>query len=299
MLKFTSASPAHLLAGLLATSFVSAGAPAQNPPAGSSASAPPAANANPSSPAPARPDVNAAFLAKASQLYYSTAKAGLKAFDCAVHPDWRTAVLSAAPGTTVADDDPDILLLKTVKITLHGRLAGGSTLDWNPAAIPAKPLDRQSTDLLDHMHSAADRTLTGFMQFWSPFVDGSVIPATPDGLQITHDAKGHTIHADQEGTSLTEILDNDLVMQQFNVVMGGAKINFSPRYKPTGQSLLVNAFQARIQGPSDPPEQAEQMHVEVDYQTIAGFPIPSRISMEVVGQSKFDATLDGCTVNPE
>jgi hypothetical protein len=148
------------------------------------------------------------------------------------------------------------------------------------------------------MHQASDRTLTGFMQFWSPFIDGSVIPATPDGLEITHSVKGHTLHADQEGTSLTEILDTNLVMQQFNVAAGGAKINFSPRYKSTGQGLLVNGFQARIQAPSDPPDQAEQMRVDIDYQTVSGYPIPSRISMEVIGTGKSDFTLDSCTVNP-
>jgi len=62
--------------------------------------------------------------------------------------------------------------------------------------------------------------------------------------------------------------------------------------------LLVNGFQARIQSPSDPPDQAEQMHVEIDYQTVSGYPIPSRISMEVIGTGKSDFTLDGCKVNP-
>jgi hypothetical protein len=272
---------------------------AVSPAAGPSAGSPAAAVA--------APDANGALLAKAVGLYYSSARTGLKGFDCSVHPEWRTLFLSATQGAghgagqgaAVADDDPRILLLKTANIKLHGRLGGGSSLDWNLPATPEKPLNQDSTELVDQMHQATERTLTGFMQFWSPFVDGSVIPATADGLEITNTEKGHTLHADQGGTSLTEVLDNNLVMQQFNVATGGAKINFSPRYKPTDQGLLVNAFLAHIQAPQSPPEQAEEMHVEIEYQQVGSFPVPARIAMEISGQGKFNFALDGCTVNPQ
>lgn len=182
---------------------------------------------------------------------------------------------------------------------MHGRLAGGSTLDWNVPADPAKPIDADSKTMLDGMQKASQQTLIGFMQFWTPFVDGSVIPTSTDGIEFTQRDKGVTLHADQAGTSLTEVLGSDMVLQQFNVVTDGAKINFSPRYKPTDQGLLVNAFLAHIQPPSTPADQAMEMHVEVEYQTLSGFRIPSEINVEVVGQGKFNFALDGCTVNPK
>lgn len=297
------ASPARFLAIFLTVGFLSSGAYAQNEPQNTPRLAMSSATESLTGPRTAsretaNPDNNIAFLARASDLYYSSSRAGLRGFDCQVHPDWHSLFVSAEQEPSVTDDDPRIQLLKTVNITLHGRLTGGSSLDWSPPTASSKPLNQDLTDLLNSMHQASDRTLTGFMQFWSPFIDGSVIPATPDGLEITHTVKSHTLHADQEGTSLTEILDSNLVMQQFNVATGGAKINFSPRYKTTGQGLLVNGFQARIQAPSDPPDQAEQMRVDIDYQTVGGYPIPSKISMEVVGTGKSDFMLDSCTVNP-
>lgn len=298
MLKLASASPARFLAAFLTTGCLCCGASAENRVPIPTASTQPSASSNPAGADAVRFDSNTAFLAKTSDLYYSSSKAGLRGFDCQVHPDWHSLFVSAEQDPSVADDDPRIQLLKSVNITLHGRLTGGSSLDWNAPTSSAKPLNQDLTDLLSSMHQASDRTLTGFMQFWSPFIDGSVIPATPEGLEITHSDKGHTLHADQEGTSLTEVLDSNLVMQQFNVATSGAKINFSPRYKTTGQGLLVNGFQARIQAPSDPPDQAEQMRVDIDYQTVSGFPIPSKISMEVLGTGKSDFTLDSCTVNP-
>jgi len=290
-----SARQRRLLCALLAAGCITASAAAQNQGSGPGPAGPVVASAGSGA---AAPDTNAALLAKASSLYYSSARTGLKGFDCAVHPEWRTLILSSAPGSAVADDSPDIQLLKSVNITLHGRLNGSSSLDWNVAADPAKPLDKDSTTLLDQMHQGTERTLTGFMQFWSPFVDGSVIPASPEGIEMTNTEKGHTLHADQGGTSLTEVLDNELVMQQFNVVVGGAKINFSPRYKPTDQGLLVNAFLAHIQAASASAAEAEEMHVEIDYQTLGGFPVPSKIEMQISGQGKFNFALDGCKVNP-
>jgi hypothetical protein len=261
-----------------------------------SAPAPPA-DPRTASPLPAVPDPNADFLAKASQLYYSSAKAGLRGFDCRIHPDWRTALLSEQPTPAVTPNSPEVQLLKSVAITLHGRLTGGSTIDWNPPPA-ATPLSPQSEDLLDHMHQGVERSLTGFMQFWAPFIDGSVIPATSQGIEITHEETVHTIHADQGGVSLTEILGKDLVIQQFNVVTGDAKINFSPRYKSTAQGLLASGFNANMQGPSEAADHAQHMQVEVEYQTVSGFPIPARIVMEVAGGEKFDFALDECVANP-
>jgi len=70
------------MAALVVAACLAGGASAQTSPAVPAAAAPSAASAA----APAS-EANAAFLAKASQLYYSTSKAGLKSFDCVVHPE--------------------------------------------------------------------------------------------------------------------------------------------------------------------------------------------------------------------
>lgn len=252
--------------------------------------------------APAAPSPNAAvnqeFLTSASKLYYSSAKAGLTGFQCSVHPDWHALFVAAAKGAEVAPDDPKVALLNSVTIVLHARMKGGSTMDWNPPT-PAQPLDADSTALLDRMHQASNQTLQGFLQFWTPFVDGSVIPDSPDGVEIAATDKGHILHADQGGTSLTEVFDTGNVLKEFNVVMSGAKINFSPSYKPTDKGLLVNAFQAKIQPPGVDADKAQLMNVGIDYQNVGGFVIPSSIQMDVIGTGKLNFLLDQCKANPE
>ena len=293
MLKISIASPARLTAVLMAACLITT-AHAQTPPASHSSPAQPKA---PASQTPSRSTANDELLARAAKLYDSSAKAGLNSFTCAVHPEWRTLILSANKGAAVDEGDPRIALLKLVKIALHGQMKGSSTLDWNLPPNPAKPFDEDTANMLEDMHSATNQSLVGFMQFWAPFVDGSVLPASSEGLEITRTETGHRIHAHEGDTSLTELLDNNLVLQHFDVVTGGMTVNFAPTYKPTSKGLLVDAFQAHIQPPGVPPEKAKEMHVEIEYQTLDGFPIPARINMSVVNTSTFNFVLDGCTVN--
>jgi hypothetical protein len=292
MHKLPFAFSGGLLAVLLPVCLIAAGA-AQSPPASS-----PEPSKTADTPVPAKPNANDEFLVKAGKLYYSTSKTGLNSFDCAVHPDWRALLLSAAHGSAVAADDPRIVLLKTVNIKLHARLKGGSVLDWNPPSTPETPLDSDSITLLDHMHLGIEKTMQGFIQLWTPFVNGSVIPASTDGPEIVQTEKGHRISLEANGISLTEEFDSSQILRHFDVVTGGMTIHVAPSYQPTEQGLLVSAFLASIQPPGVPADQAKEMHVEVEYQTVGGSPIPSRVNIDVTNSGTLNSVLDGCTVNP-
>jgi len=117
---------------------------------------------------PPNTSLNDQLLAKASGIYFSAIRTGLNGFTCDVHPNWRTLLLTSSKGASAATDDPRITLAQTVKITLHARLAGGSTIDWNPTSDPAHPLDADSTSILDSLHTGTNQSLLGFMQFWTP-----------------------------------------------------------------------------------------------------------------------------------
>jgi len=296
MPKLPFAPSARRLTALLAVCLVTAftQARAQNPPANPAPAAAPGQSSGKSEP---DAKANDEILAKAGKLYYSTTKAGLAGFDCAVHPDWRKIFLSAGKASAVAADDPRIVLLKPVKIALHARLNGSSSLDWAAPATPDKPLDQSSIDLLEQMHQATEQTLTGFLQFWTPFADGSAIPASAQGLEITKTENGYILNAEQGGTAVTEVLDKQLLLKQFKVVMKQATVDFAPAYKSTDKGLLVNSFVAHILPAGAPPEKAQEMRVEIGYQSVDGFPIPSELFMNVVNRGEFDFVLDGCTVS--
>ena len=73
-----------------------------------------------------------ALMARAELLYDSAEKSGLHAFGCQVHPDWNLIMTSSRKGAPLPADDPRLPLLNQVGITLHARLNGSSTLDWQP-----------------------------------------------------------------------------------------------------------------------------------------------------------------------
>ncbi len=243
-----------------------------------------------------KPNTDNAWLARTAKIYYSSSKAGLTGFDCDAHPDWPTLIASATHGDALPVDDPRMNLLKSVKVAIHAHMKGGSTIDWTDAN-QNNPLDQHSIDTLDGLHRTVEQMLEGFLQFWTPFIENSVVPDSANGLDITHTPTVHTIHAHQGDTELTEVFSSDLVLEQFNVNMSGTSIKFAPSYKPTPNGLLVSGFRAHVLPAGTPPDQAENMNVDIDYQTINGFPIPDKLNMEVIGTGKFNFTLDGCATS--
>jgi hypothetical protein len=189
-----------------------------------------------------------------------------------------------------------MILLKSVKVAIHAHMRGASTIDWTDTN-QNNPADQHSIDTLDGLHRTVEQMLEGFLQFWTPFIESSIVPDSADGLDITHTPTVHTIHARQGDTELTEVFSSDLILEQFNVNMSGISIKFAPSYKPTPNGLLVSSFRAHVVPAGTPPGQAQDMNVDIDYQEINGFPIPDKLNMEVIGTGKFNFTLDGCATS--
>jgi len=300
-LPFTS--PAAVLAGLVTVCLCSAAIPAQTAPTQSAPVAhKPAAPAQPASKV-ANP---AELLAKANNLYYSYAKDGLEGFECTVHPDWKQIVLLANKDVPGAADEAEVKLLNRVKVTMHAHLAGESTLDWDqpPAGNAATGSDADSgdaADLLNGMHQTTQQTLLGFIQFWMPFINGSIVPNSSRGLEITQSAKGYRIVASQGGSTVTERFDSNLMLQNFHVAMEGMKVSFDPAYTTTEKGLLVSSFTSNIELPgtesAPKPAAGPEMKVAIEYQTVDGFPVPASLSMEKVNAGTFSFAFDGCKVN--
>jgi hypothetical protein len=238
------------------------------------------------------------LLARAAKLYYSTKSAGLAGFDCAVRPDWSKLIQGAESQSNTTASGESVNMLKSVAINFHARMNGGSTLEWIQPSNESKPLDQASAETVDQMHKAIEETLTGFMQFWTPFVDGSVIPPNAGGIDIRHSPSGLTLLIKQPDATVMEILSNELVLKEFKVTTGGKVIDLKPSYESADEGLLVSRFVAHIGPANASAKEVQEMDVEIFYQTVRDFPIPSRLNVEVVGTGTFDFKLDGCHVDP-
>jgi hypothetical protein len=250
-----------------------------------------AAAQTPPSVPPSNP--NNDWLAQTAKLYYSSAKSGLKGFDCALQPDWQAFFAAKDGGQVSALDVPAVSLLNSVKVAVHTRMDGGTIIDWNP---PSQQLDSTQTALLDQMHGAVNQMVQGFVQFWTPFIEDQVVPDSADGLDMTTTADaGRQIHVAAGQVEVTEIFDSGHILRQYNVTMSGTKILLTPTYLASDHGLLVSQFHALVQ-PSDNSQKAQEMNVAVTYQWIDGFPLPGQLHMEVVSVAGLNFSFQGCTV---
>jgi hypothetical protein len=238
-----------------------------------------------------------ATLARAAKLYYSTKSTGLTGFDCTVHPDWMTLIQSSRAQGTVTESSEDVALLKSVAISLRARMNGSSALEWVQPSNASKPLDQASAEMLDEMHKGIEETLLGFMQFWTPFVDGSVVPPNSTGIEIRRSSSGLILLIKQSDAVVMEVFSNELVLKEFKVVTGGKMIDLKPSYDSTDDGLLVSRFVAQIGPASTSAAEVKEMDVEIYYRTVGDFPIPSRLNVNVVGTGTFNFKLDNCRVN--
>jgi hypothetical protein len=278
------AFPHGLPAWIAAMAILATAATAQN-----------TAPSNAKAPATAQQTADNEWLAKTAKVYYSSARAGLTGFSCEVHPDWRALIASTNRGAEVPANDPNLSQLKKVKVTMHARMKGGSTIEWLADASSGNTAGDDANSVMDAMHQTVQQMLEGFLQFWTPFMEVTVVPNKTEGLEITHAATGHTIHAKQGTTELTEIFNADLVLEHFNVVLAGTSIKFAPVFEPTPQGLLVKAFSSEILPAGATPQQMQKMQVRMDYQTVNKQTLPAQLNMEVVGTGTYNFTFDGCT----
>jgi hypothetical protein len=238
------------------------------------------------------------LLAKATSLYDSTAKSGLRSFDCQVHPDWKKMMSSARKGAPVADDDPKLVLVGTVKIALHASINGSSAIEWQIPAHPEKPLDPHSIDILNQVHQGLENTLLATLKLWITLVNGSIAaPFGKDDASLSQTADGYTLRSKDKGRSVTEDFDRDLVLKHLIAVDSGTTADIEPAYHATPHGLLIKSFIAHVQPPGVAPESAQVMNVVLEYQAVAAFLIPARFTVDMPNLVEMDFVFDGCTVN--
>lgn len=234
---------------------------------------------------------NDAWLAHVRSLYSSTDRDGLHGFSCAVQPDWRTVISSANKGTVDALGERKIAALNGTQVSLVAHMDGTSNIDVNGPAPPA--------DLADVMKTFSDGTkqsLGGFIQFWAPFANESVIPANSQGVDVTRSADGgHVLHLADSGTSVTETFDANDVLREYDVKEPDVTALFTPTFTPTPKGLQVTGFLAHYQAQRNP---EQVMQVWIQYSDVGGFSVPSNVGMTLVGSATFDFVLSGCRANP-
>jgi hypothetical protein len=237
------------------------------------------------------------LLAKVASLYYFGIS-DLKGFTCAVHPDWQAVYKASHNGAANAPNDPDIRLLNSVTVTMSKQIEGAATVEWNAPTDAAKPLDENSIKLLDGLHEQLEFILGSLLSQWEPFVNGETIVDISNGIEITQTENGYSLRFGEGIGARTTLLDKKLVIQRFaQAASDGTSVKSLPKFTSTHDGLLVSSFISYIDRPDAGPGDLQKMQVDVEYRTVDGFHLPSRLRLtdqEFVGGFQID--MDGCKV---
>ena len=248
-----------------------------------------------------------ALRARAELLYDSAEKPGLHAFGCQVHPDWNLIMTSSRKGAPLAADDPRLPLLNQVRITLHARLNGSSTLDWQPS--PDR-LDASAQATLDTAHRGIEQTLLGVLRLWAPPVNGSIPePFGEDNFVLAQSENSYTLRCQDKQHSLTELFDRNLLLTQYISTEFCSTIRSAPNFDRNSQGLLVSSFIARIHAAgaspqTTAPETDEETRVALEYAPGSqpadrAQPIPVKLATEIPNVVTMNFALDACSQEPD
>ena len=248
-----------------------------------------------------------ALMARAELLYDSAEKSGLHAFGCQVHPDWNLIMTSSRKGAPLPADDPRLPLLNQVGITLHARLNGSSTLDWQP---PPGRQDAKAQATLDTAYRGIEQTLLGVLKLWAPLVNGSIAESFgEDNFVLAQSENSYTLRSQDKQHALTERFDRNLLLTQYISTESGSTIRIAPNFDRNSQRLLVSSFIARIHAGGAIPQTTAP---ETDQETRAAFeyapvsqtrdraqPIPVKLAVEILNVVTMNFALDTCSQEPD
>jgi hypothetical protein len=237
------------------------------------------------------------ILTKTADLYYFDIS-DLERFSCAVHPDWQAVYKASHNGTASAPDDPIIRLLNSVVIVLNKQVGGDTTVEWNVPTDATKPLDENSFKLLDAQHGQLEFILRSVLSQWEPFVDGETIMDISNGVEITQTEEGYSLRFGEGVGARSTFLDKRLVIQRYaQAGSDGTSVKSLPKFNSTKNGLLVSSFVSYIDRPDAGPGDLQKMQVDVEYRTVDGFHLPSRLKLTDQNFVKgFEINFDGCKV---
>jgi hypothetical protein len=227
-----------------------------------------AAGQTPSQPA-AKASDKKTILQKTRQAYYVLEDQGLKGFQCIAQPDWKKFMDSQAekPGT----EDPRLPMISPVQYSVAVDNQG------DPQITPIRPTGGTPDSSVDGMVAGAQRAILGFFQSWDSMVLSSLFsPSEEDSYGFSEQPDGYkfTEIAGEQHIELS--LTKDYVLTLMHVTAPGVVISIYPKFTKTEKGLLLmTGFDDDINNGS------QKVSVQIQYQTIESFQVPSKVSYVV------------------
>jgi hypothetical protein len=228
-------------------------------------------------------------LAAARAQYYTPTANGLKSFQCDASMDWK-GLLTRFSGQSVPDDNPALIYLRTVHLSITDNLRGQGSLNWTAADAPPKGME----DALQQIHGGLQTTVAGFFQSWNAYMNGSMVPIPDNTLTVTTVGDGVHLSGSAQDTKLDEDFDKNMLLTQSLVVTPTLKVLATPTFVSTTDGLIVSAVRSQVNQPPTAPE--SEATFRIDYAKVDSFQIPSHITFDIKNTGTIEIGLSACQV---
>ena len=215
----------------------------------------------------AKPLDKKTVLEKALQTYYNLQNQGLKSFQCVVQPDWKK-FMDSQEQKPANGEDPRLAMLSPVQYSVADDDQG------DPKITPVRPTGGTPDSSVDGMVAGGQRAILGFFESWNSMVLASLFsPAEEDSYGFSEQPDGYkfTEIAGEQHIELS--VTKDYVLTLMHVTAPGVVISINPKYTKIDKGLLLmTGYDDDINNGS------QKLSVQIQYQTIEGFQVPSKVS---------------------
>lgn len=218
----------------------------------------------------AKPLDRKTVLEKARQTYYILEDQGLKSFQCVVQPDWKKFIDSMVQ-KPANGEDPRLALLMPVQYSV----AVDNQSD--PKITPIMTTGGTPDSSVEGVVAGAQRTVLGFFQSWDSMVLSSLFSPTEEQSYTFSEQPAGYKFAETIGELNVELsLTKDFVLTSTKSTAPGVIILIYPKYTKIDKGLLL------MTGMDDDINNGSQkVSVQIQYQTLEGFQLPSKVSYQV------------------
>jgi len=228
-------------------------------------------------------------LLSARALYYTPTSDGLKSFHCGIAVDWKD-LLTRFSGKPIPDDNPFLLYLNSVHLSVTDELSGKGTLEWTETTSPSETLAGPAGKI----HGGMEQTINGFFQAWNPFMNGDMVPIPDDSTKVTALGDNINLHATSGSTNVDEVFDKNLLLTSVHVVNPDMDSTIHPTYTDSPDGRIVSSLASTTsQPPTAPPL---DVTMSAAYTKISSFQIPATVHVDVKNVAAFVFRFTACTV---
>jgi hypothetical protein len=221
--------------------------------------------------------------------YYTPTANGLHSFHCAVTTDWKD-FLARITGTEITDDNPFLIYLRTVHLSVDDDVKTTGELNWSNTSTPAAEIEKPA----EEFHGAMVQMFAGFFQTWNSFMNGSMVPEPDESSTVTRTSEGLHLHALSNDTVVDQNYNRAIVLTDAHVATSALDVLMYPEYADTADGKIVTVVRSTYRSPPNSPP--TDLTMSVTYAVVSSYRLPATVTVDVKNVGRYDFAFAGCTV---